>query len=833
MQLRHLQHYIMLIMLACALLLSLIFSAVAYHLNQLQAQQESNVLTRNLMATVKASASAAVFSGNETVGRDAINGLLSNDSVYSVVLVGYADELTSGMTLKGNSATGAALAPITMDLPSPFDEQEILGRLIVEPNQQWVDRNAAEGAIEIIIGLIIVIFSSSLITAQIIKSFISKPLVAVMEKLQHIKPGEEERLALPKHLAKNEIGALVDGFNRMLDRVNQDIAIERKLRTDMEEVQHRLEKAKQQAEDATAAKSNFLATMSHEIRTPMNSIIGFLELAIEDPTLEPDTSHHLAIALKSARFLLQLISDILDVSKIESGKQDLELRPFELAELLYEVHDLMEIKSREKKLRFDLLPMPSFPSAYLGDPYKIRQILINLIGNAIKFTHQGSVTLAIKQVANNQFEFSITDTGIGIVSDRIGQILEPFTQGDASITRQFGGTGLGTTISAELLKLMSSKLEIESEFGVGSRFYFTLALETATIDQPQFSPLNSELVHHNNLNILLVDDVEENIVLATTRLINRGHQVTAAFNGKQASELANDNHYDVILMDIQMPQMDGYQATHVIRKPGQLNTNTPIVAMTANVIKGDQSKFKQAGMNAIVTKPIDFKLLFSTIDRLSADDDLITVNTAPLRSHDEPDNDHPLIDINNGIEVWQEQSLFYKTLHRFAADNINLAATLQACYQQSNHWDLLQRLHKLKGTAGNLSLFPLLRAVEHLEGVLARDDEQQCETQLRQLKTTLTATLDNINSLPAIPTKQTSDQVNVIGNIATCREQLRALEDACQQHDPDLAEVAFQALSLTMQGSLLTDLAMSLENFDFANAIQQIKDLDLRLNKET
>ncbi len=371
-----------------------------------------------------------------------------------------------------------------------------------------------------------------------------------------------------------------------------------------------LRAAKEAAESATLAKNEFLANMSHEIRTPMNAIIGLTQLTLETKLdqLQRDYLKRLSF---SAETLLGIINDILDFSKIEAEKLVIEEREMEIHELLKQVVNLFEPAATEKRLSLQLSIAPDLPNRLLGDPLRINQVLSNLISNALKFTEHGSVIvhaeLAERHYAKALIRFQVTDTGIGIDSVQAEQLFQPFTQADSSIVRRFGGTGLGLSIARKLVELMDGSINLSSTPGKGSTFAFTVMVSLATEELPvteekEENPLViSEPVH--GARILLVEDNKLNQFVAKEFLTKAGLQVTIANNGSEGVERVRNSRFDAVLMDIQMPVMDGIQATRQIRKlPGA--EKLPIIAMTAAAQESDRQACFESGMNDYIAKPI-------------------------------------------------------------------------------------------------------------------------------------------------------------------------------------------------------------------------------------
>ena len=382
------------------------------------------------------------------------------------------------------------------------------------------------------------------------------------------------------------------------------------------------------ADYANSAKINFLSKMSHDIRTPMNAIIGMTNIAmnvVDDPEKVTDCLKKIDA---SSKYLLSLINDILDVSKIHSGKLTINEEPMNLKELIVEVDRLSRSQAEEKNINF-VTDMDLKDVMIMGDPTKISQVLVNLVGNAIKFTpSEGTVTLEVKQVMQEEDQirvhFEVRDTGIGIKEANLVRIFNAFEQADSSINSKYGGTGLGLSISSNLVRAMNGILKVESKEGEGSRFFFDVPFSTKMLIDPSSELAAMDDEEEENFDftgkrVLLVEDNELNAEIARTLLEDVGFEVEEAENGKKAVLMYGSNepyYYDVILMDIRMPVMNGLEATNFIRAMGKEDSDTiPIYAMTANAFDDDMERSLQNGMNGHLSKPIDIKKLYRTLNR--------------------------------------------------------------------------------------------------------------------------------------------------------------------------------------------------------------------------
>lgn len=878
----------------------------------------SNAIQKQLVRTIQTQAEVSAFAANEEIGTEVINGLLTSPLINCVRIESSdlfkMEKATQSYidTVKLPADNGKSSIDFTKGtiypLFSPVNDKEQIGSITVVQNNRYIQDEATKASIILTTLMLSQLLMAALLIVWVSKRIISTPVADLARKVSDIRPGTNSYVSIQPLHHNDEIGLLSKSINALID--------------DAERALTQSILARKAAESASRTKSSFLANMSHEIRTPMNAIIGFTSLALktEMTVKQHDYIFNIKCAAKS---LLQIINDILDFSKIEAGKLTMESIDLKVDRIMNNVSAMISTKASEKGIELITTMSPDLPVALVGDPLRLEQVLLNLANNAVKFTQAGYILMKAEVVKKRDIKsadesssldehrctvkFSVSDTGIGMTPEEIENLFQPFTQADSTVTRRFGGTGLGLSISKHIVEMMGGKITVESKAGSGSTFSFTAAfsisrdidgqghkMQMQCFDEHQASTgkmsedifLETVIAKIKGAKILLVEDNRINQQVAKEILEEAELVIDIAENGKEALDRVVNGYYDLVLMDIQMPVMGGYEATSIIKKERRFR-DLPVIAMTAHAMNGAKQLCLEAGMDDYVSKPIEPHELFSVLEKWikprvvdeinqvfdsrnkliktivpaghaagQQEDQAAEPEKKSLSDFDLPET-IPGIDIQSALKRLNGNK---KLLRQLLVDfRKNYASTAEEIRVLIDNGDLnsAERLaHTIKGVGGNLSALEIAAAARKLEHRITRskhDDSSTDESGKSDVPKDMTVKSD----VPKGDREKDDSYDTLISNmnqaIETVINGLKILvkiddnQDGQQNLPVDPERVApiviqlarflkandanslnsFESLKNIMVNSVFRDIILDMENhidnFDFAPAMSALK----------
>ena len=649
--------------------------------------------------------------GNALTDPTVLHALRNGDQAGTTVFEEAVNGYSAVVPVVGQ--TGEHLASVAVGFPA---------NLIAREMNQMLRFGVIAGVSVLIVGALLLLVALS--------AFVTKPLTNLIAAVEHLRGGGTDfSLRVPEQ-GMDEVGNLVNGFNRMLAQIEQ------------RDMQLRL--AKDEADAANEAKSQFLAKVSHEIRTPMNGILGMTELLLRSDLNDKQRSFAVTVQ-RSVDSLLSIIGDILDFSKIEAGKLSLERIAFDLRQSIEDVVSLLAEGAEQKGLGFAFHIEDAVPKAVQGDPVRLRQILTNLVNNAIKFTDRGHIAVNVQHEGGNRIRLSVSDTGVGIAAETVATLFQPFHQADSSTSRKYGGTGLGLAIVKQLAEMMNGTVGVTSALGHGSTFWVTLCLEPAATEPlvattsemalatpvPFRASLPTPRPSGFRGRLLLAEDNLLNQKIALAMLDETGYEVSVARNGREVLATLTDQRFDVVLMDCQMPEMDGLDAVRTMRRL-EADSGRPravVIALTANGMAGDRERCLEAGMDDYLAKPYRRDQLLEVLRRWTrgagTTGGLSSAGAETPAANPAETIDGGTLEALRALQRPGRVNLVARVIDIFNRDAPRLLAQMRAAMLDGNCEALRNAAHALKSASANVGAVALAARCRQIEEQArsARDQE--------------------------------------------------------------------------------------------------------------
>lgn len=676
-----------------------------------------------------------------------------------------------------------------------------------------------------------IIIGAVALLIRILFTQINDPIRNYTALLQDISFSNESFRLIPE--GSHELRLLAKTFNDLYSSFQEEL-VKRK------QAEETMKIAKDEAERANSAKSEFLANMSHEIRTPLNTITGYTYL-LENSDLNSKQKEYADKIDMAAKNLLGIINEILDFSKIEAHRMTLELVDFDLFSILDDLCGMVGFEAQRKGIKLDLNIKPGVPQYIKGDPVRLKQVVLNLLANSVKFTHEGSIDILVELLGKDQnqvsLRFSVTDTGIGIPEEQKKSLFEVFTQGDASTSRKYGGTGLGLAICKRMVELMGGYISVESEIGKGSTFSFTINFAIA--DSIPIKQEEGEIARLTRIfekkKILLIEDNLINLQMTKEILDQLGFDTDTAENGFIALQRVEQKCYDAILIDIRMPEMDGYETTRRIRAL-QDTENLPIIALSADAVEGVAEKAKAAGMNGYLTKPlnplklIDILKSYIEIEAISEDlEDLPDERTEAVKDA------QACLDWEKGVRrIGGNKRKYREIIRQFISNHSEDANKLEYLLSSNDLTEAKILVHTIKGIANNIGAISLQDASVTLEKAILDNDQKQLEQAMHDFKVNLRALcvyaatqLDNVLNIE----EEEENKVD-FGDVHEVLMKLLALLQTGDVEAKNLFQACKNQLKQNLEEKDYDQLAKNISSYNLYEAAADLQELILRINRK-